>query len=257
MNYMVNHPRILSVVCLLVMWLMAMLGVWLRVRLRVPEEEDRGNLGMVVSATLTLLGLIIGFTFSMAAGRYDQRKLYEEGEANAIGTEYVRADLLPQAEAAVLKQQLLQDLEVRITFYQSDYGLELTAVDQQTVRQQNLLWNEVKPRAAAQPTPIVALVVSGMNDVLNSQGYTKFAWWNRIPTSAWGLMIVIALFANLLIGYATRRSRSGNLLLLVLPLIISVSFFLVSDIDSPRGGIIRIEPVDLISLSQSLHTPPQ
>ena len=70
-------------------------------------------------------------------------------------------------------------------------------------------------------------------------------------------MIVIALFANLLVGYATRRSRSGNLLLLVLPLIISVSFLLVSDIDSPRGGIIRVEPVDLISLSQSLHVVAQ
>ena len=253
---MINHPRILSIVCLLVMWLMALLGVWIRVRLRVPEEEDRGNLGMVVSATLTLLGLIIGFTFSMAAGRYDQRKLYEEAEANAIGTEYVRADLLPQAEATAVKQLLLQYLEVRVEFYRSDYGVTLTTADQQTAALQTHLWDSIKPQAAAQPTPIIALVVSGMNDVLNSQGYTQFAWWNRIPTSAWGLMIVIALFANLLIGYATKRSRSGNLLLLVLPLIISVSFFLVSDIDSPRGGIIRVEPVDLISLSQSLHSSP-
>ena len=54
-------------------------------------------------------------------------------------------------------------------------------------------------------------------------------------------------------GYATKRSRSGNLLLLVLPMIVSVSFALVADIDSPRGGIIRIRPVDLMSLSQQLH----
>jgi hypothetical protein len=255
MTYMINHPRVLSIVCPIVMWLMALLGVWLRVCLRVPEEEDRGNLGMVVSATLTLLGLIIGFTFSMAAGRYDQRKLFEESEANAIGTEYVRADLLPHADAAVIKQELSNYLDVRINFYRSDYGLKLTAADQQTAALQTQLWTSIKPLAAEQPTPIMALVVSGMNDVLNSQGYTQFAWWNRIPTSAWGLMIVIAVFANLLIGYATKRSRSGNLLLLVLPLIISVSFFLVSDIDSPRGGIIRVEPVDLISLSHSLQAP--
>ena len=257
MAYMINHPRVLSLACLLIMWLMALSGVWIRDRLRVPEEEDRGNLGIVVSATLTLLGLIIGFTFSMAANRYDQRRLYEEGEANAIGTEYVRADLLSQVDALALKRNLLRYLDERIDFYRSDYGLKLTAVDRRSEELQTQLWASVAPNAAAQPTPIMALVVSGMNDVLNSQGYTQFAWWNRIPTSAWGLMIVIALFANLLVGYATKRSRSGNLLLLVLPVIISVSFFLVSDIDSPRGGIIRVEPVDLISLSQSLQKPAQ
>ena len=255
MTYMINHPRVLSVVCLLAMWLMALLGVWIRARLRVPEHEDRANLGLVVSATLTLLGLIIGFTFSMAATRYDQRRLYEEAEANAIGTEYVRADLLPQSDATQVRQQLLRYLDARVSFFEVDYGQPLQAVNDQTTALQTQLWSSIRPQAAAQPNPITALVVSGMNDVLNSQGYTQFAWWNRIPSSAWGLMIVIALFSNLLVGYATQRSRSGNLLLLVLPIIVSVSFFLVSDIDSPRGGVIRVHPVDLVSLAKSLHTP--
>jgi hypothetical protein len=64
------------------------------------EEDIREDFGVIQTATLTLLGLIIGFTFSMAVGRYEQRKNYEEAEANAIGTEYVRADLLPGADAA-------------------------------------------------------------------------------------------------------------------------------------------------------------
>ena len=64
------------------------------------EEANREDLDLIVTATLTLLGLIIGFSFSMAVNRYDQRKIYEEAEANAIGTEYVRADLLPAADAA-------------------------------------------------------------------------------------------------------------------------------------------------------------
>ena len=252
MVYMINHPRVLALLCLVVMWIMSLIGVWIRLRLRIPNDSDKDNLALVVSATLTLLGLIIGFTFSMAATRYDQRRLFEESEANAIGTEYVRADLLPAADAANAKQLLRQYLKLRIEFYHSDYGAELTRVNQRTADLQSQLWSGIKPQAAAAPNPVTALVVSGMNDVLNSQGYTQFSWWNRIPTSAWGLMIVIAIFANLLVGYATKRSRSGNLLLLVVPIIVSVSFFLISDIDSPRGGIIRVEPVDLISLSQSL-----
>ena len=253
LRYMINHPRILAAACLLLMWLLARLGVAVRRRLNVPQHEDKDNLTLVISATLTLLGLIIGFTFSMAATRYDQRRLFEEEEANAIGTEYVRADLLPSGAAAPVKAKLLEYLDYRIQFYRSDYGQRLHGIDDKTAALQTQLWQLMPPQATAQPTPVTALVVSGMNDVLNRQGYTQYAWWNRIPTSAWGLMITIAMFANLLIGYATRTSRSGNLLLLVFPLLVSVSFFLVSDIDSPRGGIIRVEPVDLISLSQHLH----
>jgi hypothetical protein len=252
MTYMINHPRVLALLCLLVMWLMACAGLWIGRRKKSAGEEDKGHLALVVSATLTLLGLIIGFTFSMASTRYDQRRLYEEQEANAIGTEYVRADLLPPDQAAMVKQTLLTYLDWRIGFYSSDYGEKVHTDDQKTVALQATLWQHILPQAHASPNPVTALVVSGMNDVLNSQGYTQFSWWNRIPGSAWGLMIVIAAFSNLLVGYAAQRSHPGKLLL-ALPLIVSISFFLISDIDSPRGGIIRIPPVDLISLSQQLH----
>ena len=257
MTYMINHPRILAALCFVVMWLLASLGVWLRRYLNLHGTEDKENLTLVVGATLTLLGLVIGFTFSMAGTRYDQRRLFEENEANAIGTEYVRADLLPPQQATAIKAALLSYLDYRITFYQSIYGQKLQRDDRQTSLYQAQLWRGILPSAAATPTPVTALVVSGMNDVLNSQGYTQFAWWNRIPTSAWGLMMGIGAFSNLLVGYATKPTRGGRLLLLVLPLVIAISFFLVSDMDSPRGGIIRIPPVDLISLSQSLHSPAQ
>lgn len=253
MDFMINHPRLLCLVCLVAMWGLALLGAWARNRFLKAGSDDKTSLGIVVSATLTLLGLIISFTFSMATGRYDQRKLYEEQEANAIGTEYVRAALLPDNQAEGVRLLLRQYLDRRITFYQVDYGSRLVGVDAQSTRLQERLWKSILPAAAAQPTPVMALAVSGMNDVLNAQGYTQYEWWNRIPRSAWWLLIVIALFANLLVGYATNRSRAGNLLLLVLPMIVSVSFFLIADIDSPRGGVIRIPPRNLISLSETLR----
>jgi hypothetical protein len=89
-----------------------------------------------------------------------------------------------------------------------------------------------------------------MNDVLNSQGYTQAAWWNRIPIAAWGLVSLIAVCCNLLIGYGAHRT--SNLLFTILPLAVSISFFLIADIDSPRGGLIRVWPQNLVSLSQSL-----
>jgi hypothetical protein len=91
-----------------------------------------------------------------------------------------------------------------------------------------------------------------MNDVLNSQGYTQAAWWNRIPVSAWGLLGIIAICGNLLVGYGARASDNRASLLLILPLMLSVSFFLIADIDSPRAGLIRVNPQNLISLSDSI-----
>jgi protein-S-isoprenylcysteine O-methyltransferase Ste14 len=91
-----------------------------------------------------------------------------------------------------------------------------------------------------------------MNDVLNSQSYTQAAWLNRIPLAAWSLMGLIAISCNILIGYSERRRAIQ--LLLVLPVVVSTSFLLIADIDSPRGGIIRVQPPNLLALSQSLRT---
>ena len=84
------------------------------------DDDLRSDFGVVQAATLTLLGLIIGFSFSMATGRYDLRKGYEESEANAIGTEYVRADLLPPAEEGPRMKALLREYTAqRLRFYSS------------------------------------------------------------------------------------------------------------------------------------------
>jgi len=99
---------------------------------------------------------------------------------------------------------------------------------------------------------MVALVVWGMNEVLNSQGYTQAAWWNRIPIAAWGLMGAIGICCNLLIGFCIRRTGMEFIVFLVMTLVVAMSFFLIADIDSPRRGIIRVVPQNLVSLSQSL-----
>ena len=62
----------------------------------------------------------------------------------------------------------------------------------------------------AQPTPVAALVLAGMNDVINSQGYTQAAFWNRIPSAAWWLMVAIALCSNVLFGYRSRKGKSSE-----------------------------------------------
>ena len=248
---MLSYPRIFFLVSLLVLWVSAQVGTWLR-RRRPLKDGEREDFNIVEAATLTLLGLIIGFSFSMATTRYDLRKNYEEAEANAIGTEYVRAGLLPAAEAAGVRGQLEKYLELRLRFYRTRSEQELQQINADTARLQSEMWSAVQVPAVAQPSPVIALAVAGMNDVLNSQGYTQAAWWNRIPGSAWTLMIAIAFCCNLLVGYGARSGGARSGLLFVLPLVISIAFLLISDIDSPRRGFIHVVPQNLESLSQSL-----
>ncbi len=248
---MLNYPRIFFLFSLLVLWLAAQIGAALR-RRRPLKDDDRDDFGVVQAATLTLLGLIIGFSFSMAISRYDLRKTYEEAEANAIGTEYVRAELLPAADATAVRTQLRKYLDLRIFFYETRNRRELQQINADTAQLQTKMWSTVQAPAVAQPTPVIALAVAGMNDVLNSQGYTQAAWWNRIPTTTWSLMIAIAVCCNLLVGYGARTAKAKAVLLFVLPLVVSIAFLLISDIDSPRGGFIHVVPQNLVSLSQSL-----
>ena len=219
---------------------------------RTKDTETSADLGIIQTATLTLLGLIIGFTFSMAIARYDLRQTYEEAEANAIGTEFLRADLLPSKAAENVKGLLNEYLDQRILFYSKQDRETAKQITQRTLALENAMWNELLPVARTQSTPTIALVVSGMNDVINSQGYTQAAWWNRIPAAAWWLMAAIAVGANILVGFGARNFRRNVGLFMIFPTMISVSFFLIADIDSPRGGVIRIDPRNLIDLKHNI-----
>jgi len=250
---MVNfrHPYLLLFLTFAALWAAARIGLVFRRRHHAPDE-DTEDFTFIVGATLTLLGLIIGFTFSMAVSRYDQRKNLEEEEANAIGTEYVRLDALPPADAAKIRSLLKVYLNKRILYYDARDKGAITELNAETMHLQNQLWAAVIAPANAQPTPVTALAVVGMNDVLNAQGYAQAAWWNRIPASAWILLVTISVFCNLLIGYGVRLK--SELLFLILPIVLSISLFLIADIDSPRRGVIHIRAQNLENLAASLKT---
>ena len=220
---------------------------------RTKDTETSTDLGIIQTATLTLLGLIIGFTFSMAIARYDLRQTYEEAEANAIGTEFLRADLLPGKTAETVKGLLKEYLDQRILFYSKQDHETARQITQRTIALENAMWNELLPVARTQSTPTIALAISGMNDVINSQGYTQAAWWNRIPTAAWWLMVAIAIGANMLVGFGARNFKRNVGLFMIFPIMIAISFFLIADIDSPRGGVIRIDPRNLIDLKHNMN----
>lgn len=253
MAELVDRPGLLLVVSFAGFLLAALLGVVAQKVWSPVRAGDQNELTIVQSAALTLLGLIVGFSFSMAVSRYDQRKNLEEAEANAIGTEYLRANLTPESSAPNARGLLKRYLDQRILFYVTADPARLQQIRAETDKLAADLWTLARADASAQPTPVAALVASGMNDVLNSADYTTAAWLNRIPVPAWWLLVMIGGGANLTIGLGAKRFNS--LLLVVLPLTVAVSLFLIADIDSPRGGVVQVAPLNLSRLAASLKGP--
>lgn len=103
------------------------------------ERRRAGGLRSCAGGHLALLGLLIGFTFSIAVSRNDQRKNFEEDEANAIGTEYLRAGLLPADDAARVRDLLRNYLDRRISFYETRDQRQLERIDASTAQLQTEL----------------------------------------------------------------------------------------------------------------------
>ena len=248
---LLDYPVLIFFVSFALLWLANWVGSQLRARRKDISEEGRPDFDIVLGAALTLLGLVIGFSFSMAVGRYDQRKNYEEAEANAIGTEYLRADLLPEADGARVRELLRRYLDLRIQHYRARNDDDLRRIDADTAGVQGELWSATSANVKEQqPISVVTLTVGGMNDVLNSQGYTEAAWRYRIPGEAWVLLLVTAICCCLLFGFQARRVEPR--LAIVLPLLVAIALFLIADIDSPRSGVIRVHPQNLESLRDGL-----
>jgi hypothetical protein len=249
----VDQPLLFLIIALAVMLLTARIGLHFRRRRGAMSDDEREDLNLVLTSALTLLALIIGFSFSMAVGRYDQRKNDEATEANTIQTEYLRVGMLSSADTAGARDLLRQYIRQRIATYEAPNADVLLVSGAPSEAIQRRMWVIVEKAAEARQNSITALVAAGMNDVIDAQGYVAAAWSNRIPPAAWALMFAIALSCCLLIGYDSRirvGRVSGHL---ILPVLIAISFFLIADLDSTHAGFIRVTPDNLITAAQSIE----
>src|SRR6516165_6485765 len=137
-----NSPFFVLILTLIVQIIAAFCGNRLRRTLKAYREQ-RPEFDVLRTAALTLLGLLIGFSFAMAVSRYDQRKNLEEAEANSIGTEYLRADLLPAQDAARVRDLLRRYIDLRISYYETKDQRRVREIDADTAKVQADMWSVV------------------------------------------------------------------------------------------------------------------
>jgi len=187
----------------------------------------------------------------MATPRYDLRHNLEVQEAQQITAEYLRADLLPSQSATQIKALLACYLDQRIRFYDEGDAQELSKTKLATDQLEGQIWTAVRVPAMAAPSSITAIPVAGIDGVFGARNNAEAAWLNRIPPSAGGLLMIIAACACMLTGLGARAPKSR--LHYIPPLLVSIAFFLIADIENPRVGIIRVYPTDLIAAADTIH----
>jgi hypothetical protein len=220
-------------------------------RKRRSEGEKEAPVGAMVGATLGLLAFMLAFTFGLAASRFDDRRQVVLAEANAIGTTYLRAALLPQPLAGETRDLLREYVDVRLEAAQPGN------VDQAIVKSeqlQNHLWSQAVAAAEKDRSPITGLFIQSLNEVIDLHAKrVMVALRSRIPGAIWMALYLLVVLAMLSMGYhagltGTRRSLAG----LALALAFSAVLILIVDLDRPGRGLLQVSQQSMIDLRKGM-----
>jgi uncharacterized membrane protein YhaH (DUF805 family) len=213
-------------------------------------NDDQAKI--VLGAILSLLGLLIGFVLSISINGYNDRQKTEENEMLVISSALQRTQLLNSPQKDQAEKLLHEYLDARIEFFNADNLLENKKWRITSTEKQKQLWEIAVTEAREAPNPVINSVLSSYSDLYLAQEKTSVSWRDQIPKIVWALLIFFAVVSNILIGYNARQEQKMNLMILVLPFLITLSLFIISEIDVPGKGVIHVTPDDLLSLKETL-----
>ena len=198
------------------------------------------------TAIFALLGLLVAFTFSGAASRFDARRTLTVEEANAIGTAYLRLDLLPATTQPPLREKFRRYTEARIAVYQALPDVE--ASDTHAARAaalQGEIWTDTVIALKESPGSSV-LVLTALNTMFDITAKRSIILKTHIPSIVLATLVVLTLVCSLLIGIGLPRERSFSVLLhtFCFAFVVTVTMYVIFDLDHPRVGLIRLDYAD-------------
>ncbi|HEU5134549.1 MAG TPA: hypothetical protein VFU13_05335 [Steroidobacteraceae bacterium] len=212
-----------------------------------PDGLTKGA-GAAEGAVFALLGLLLAFTFSGAASRFEDRKWFINSEANAIGTAYLRIDLLPEESQAPLRDLFRRYTDNRATVYHGARSQhDVTAGLADGAALQNEIWKQAMaamrlPGASPQAT---MLLTPALNEMIDITATRVMATRNHPPHIIFVLLGVLSVIGALLVGYATSANKDRNWFHHVtFALVISLAIYVIVDLEYPRLGLIKVDSAD-------------
>jgi hypothetical protein len=186
------HPALFLVGTLFLFWLASALGSWLRLRREQLIGAEKDTFRTVEGAVLTLTGLLLGFTFSMAVNRYEHRGDLEIQEADAIGTLWQRSATLAEPARSEEQRLIREYVPTRVEFLASGGSMKrLQASLDQTAVLQGRMWAIASDYARGHADSITSLFLSAMGDSFSRSEERTAAFENRIPLAAWIILLFV------------------------------------------------------------------
>lgn len=247
---------LLFVVTVAVTFAAVELGMLLGRRRKERSPDREAPLGAMVGAMLGLLAFVLAFTFGLAASRFDERRHTILDEANAIGTTYLRAGLLPEPQRSSAQGLLRAYVDARLAAV--DPGKLEQAINT-SVELHDQLWTEASASAAADPHSIVVgLFIQSLNQMIDLHATRVMVGLrSRIPTTVWVALYFVAIVTMATMGYHHGLSGTSRpIASLALVLVFAVILLLVLDLDRPLEGFLRVSQQSVLDLRQSMRESP-
>lgn len=242
--------------CLVVLWCGILLGSSVQHIRRALVDLESKNIDLLEGALLTLFGLLMGFTFSMAVSRYDTRKLLAVQEANAIGTTWMRTAVLSEPVRTQEQNLLREYIQQRLLFHSEFRAQEEVRYNEEAAGAlRGRLWAVASDYASDHRDPVTGLYLQSLNTAIDMAGERVAADDNRIPAEAWWMLLFVGFVANAVMG--TKIGPGRIVLQSILPVVLAATLAMTLDLDSPRFGFIRVGQTQMERVANDMTKPPQ
>ena len=204
-------------------------------------------IGTVDAAVFGLLGLILAFTFGGASDRLVLRRAQIVQEANAIGTAYLRIDVLAQPDQPAIRDLFRSYLESRIAVFDkfADRAASNAALERAEQLQRNIWSRSVAACRADSKPDACLLMLPALNEMIDITTTRTMAARTHAPSVILTLLILLALAGATLSGYAMSRQTKRSIMhMLLFSLVVSSSVYVVLDLEYPRAGVINLRSMD-------------
>jgi hypothetical protein len=234
-------------------------GFGLKKRMRADSKGvAKEDIALLLGAVLTLLSLMLGFTYAMSEDRYEARRQLVIDEANAIGTVYLRAQTLPEPRSSEIQELLRQyaELRVEIAGIKDDAPDKIREIDDRTKQLHGLMWSHAVVLARESPDPVVAVFLESLNEMIDIHGSRLAAFRDHVPFSIYPVLFIGSAIALWLVGfYFGMHGQRARILAVILAVLVATVMWLILDLDQPTRGTIKASQQSLIDLQRDLSQP--